>query len=90
MNYMNDQIKKLDEINNKRNNLLANRVVLCKAKSVLLVANSQCNLRLSNYVFRERGWGGGGGGVSVRGGGVLIFSLFMFVTFYFMCYDPNI
>ena len=36
MNYMNDQIKKFDEINLKRNNLLANRVVLCKAKSVLL------------------------------------------------------
>jgi len=36
LNYMNDQIKKFDEINMKKSNLLANRVVLIRAKKILL------------------------------------------------------
>ena len=36
MNYMNDQLKQFEDINLKRNNLLANRAVLLKAKEILL------------------------------------------------------
>ena len=73
MNYMNDQIKKFDEINNKLNNLLANRVVLCKAKSVLLGSKFTMYSNLFHYIF-----------VSCY---YYFFSLSMFVAFYFVCHS---